>query len=444
MNSTGEGGEGMEGKKPVEELSAEVVAALNKISIGKDIKKFFREIDGLANTLPLTMILLSVEAKRSRDSLDEKYSAKEMRGADGGLYVEYKGITAENISNFKKMEKRNGKAVLAMRIVPQSFLVSLISQYDAFVGTIIKSFYYLKPELLNASGKQFTFAELRKIGSIEAASEHIIEKEVDVVMRGSHVEQIEWLTKFSGVDLRKELKSWKTFVEITLRRNLFVHTGGNISQQYLDECKVHSIDVSQLSKGMKLDVSAKYFGKAYETILEVGLIIAQAIWRKLLPAQRADADNSLNDLCVDLIAEKRYALACKILDHVIEEFKHHHSTESNLLMMVINRAQSYKWNSDKNKACKILNEYDWSAKSNEFRLAVAVLLDNFSEAYRLMRVIGTTGTPSQEQYKDWPLFKEIRQEQEFAKAFEEIFNQPFGEIETKQPDHSIFDFGGSH
>jgi hypothetical protein len=432
------------GEQCEETLPAGVEEALNQVCISKDIKKFFREIDGLVNTLPLTMLLLNVEARRSRDNLAKYFDANDIKGNNGQTYTKFINVTKETIGQFRKLEKRNAKATLAIRIIPQSFLVSLISQYDSFIGTLIKSFYYLKPELLNASGKQLTFSELRRLGSIEAASEHIVEKEVDLVMRGSHIDQIDWLSKFSGIELRKELKSWKVFVEITERRNLFVHTGGKISQQYFDICKEHGIDISKLTKGQQLGASAKYFLKAYETVLEIGLIIAQAIWRKLLPTEREDADRSLNDICVDLIGEQRYRLACTILDHVIEEFKHCISTEEHQLMMFINRAQAYKWNGEKEKASKILSKHDWSAKSIEFKLAVAILMDNFGEAYRLMRIIGITGTPSQQQYRDWPLFREICNEQEFLDVYEEIFKEPFGGMEEKtNPEGSLFDIMGS-
>ena len=435
--NTNNGTEKVEAKIPTA-----VVESLNKVSIDKDIDKFFREIDGLANTLPLTMLLLNIQLKRSREALDAKYSPIEIKGDNNTVYLKYSNVTRETITHFNKLEKRLGKASLAMRMVPQSYLVSLISQYDAFIGDFIKSFYYLKPELLNASGRQLSFAELRKIGSIEAASEYVVEKEVDVVMRGSHIEQIDWLAKFSGVELRKELKAWKGFVEITLRRNLFVHTGGRVPQQYLDGCKDHGISVAEVNKCTQLHVSAKYFVTAYETILEVGLIIAQAIWRKLLPEQREDADSNLNNICVELISENRYRLACRILDHAIEEFKHHTSSEQYQMMMVVNQAQSYKWYGDNNKACKILTKHDWSAKSIEYKLAVAVLLDKFDEVYRLMSIIGATGTPSQHQYRDWPLFKEIRKQQEFINKYEEIFSQPFGEVEAKpSPEDVLFDFG---
>jgi hypothetical protein len=56
---------------------------------------------------------------------------------------------------------------------------------------------------------------------------------------------------------------------------------------------------------------------------------------------------------------------------------------------------------------------------------VAVLLDNFEDAVKIMRTIGSSGTPDRDNYREWPLFKEFRKTPLFLQTFEEIFVDKF-------------------
>jgi len=57
-----------------------------------------------------------------------------------------------------------------------------------------------------------------------------------------------------------------------------------------------------------------------------------------------------------------------------------------------------------------------------------VLLDNFSAVYDTMRKIGTGQEMARGYYRDWPLFKEMRKLDEFARTFEEIYGEPLNTI----------------
>jgi hypothetical protein len=59
--------------------------------------------------------------------------------------------------------------VTAEVLVPRSFFVNLVSQYDAFLGSLIRALLLAKPEVLNASDRALTFSELLAFGSIDAA-----------------------------------------------------------------------------------------------------------------------------------------------------------------------------------------------------------------------------------------------------------------------------------
>jgi hypothetical protein len=94
---------------------------------------------------------------------------------------------------------------------------------------------------------------------------------------------------------------------------------------------------------------------------------------------------------------------------------------------------------DEQGARNIITSEDWSDASDEFKLAEAVLLNDFDKAATIMKKIGPDGYPSKSYYRDWPLFKEFRQSEEFLKTFEEIFGEPYNQFEKEVSEYSLED-----
>jgi hypothetical protein len=278
--------------------------------------------------------------------------------------------------------------------------------------------------LLHSADKQIALDDLLRFGSIEEAKEYVIEKEIESVLRTSHADQFTWLEKRFKITLRENLPAWQVFIELTERRNLFVHCNGIASSQYFVVCKEHSVKVDPALKvGDELDVDTDYFTKAYECIFEIGIKLAHVLWRKVLPGDREEADSALNNTLYELIATRKYRLAIVLGEFAVHTLKTHDS-ESVRRIMVINLAQSYKWAGEKQKCLDLLEEDDWSACSDDFTQALAVLKDDFARATEVMHELGTDGLPD-EAYPYWPLLKEFRKSPEFLEAYEEVFGKKF-------------------
>lgn len=316
------------------------------------------------------------------------------------------------------------KIELAEKVIQQSFVISLISQHDAFLGKLIQALFLIRPETLNATEKNISLSQLQTFKTIADAKDFIIGKETENVMRKSHGDQIEWLEKQYNIELKKHLP-WQRFIEITERRNLFVHSDGLVSNQYLDICKKNGVVFDKDIKiGEVLGVSLDYFKQAYECVLEVGIKLAHLLWRKIYPKSLEEADNNLTGICLDLLVEEKYNLACTISDFATETLKRHSDDRSERIL-IVNGAQAYKWSGNNEKAKAIINSIDWSASSDDFKLAKAVIQEEYEEANSLVKKIGTNGDISIYNYREWPLFKEYRKTQGFLKTFEEVFNEPF-------------------
>jgi hypothetical protein len=249
---------------------------------------------------------------------------------------------------------------------------------------------------------------------------------VESVLREGHADQFRWMEGKFNVPLTKDLPSWPTFVEVTERRNLFVHSNGVVSGQYLTVCKRHGVDCSAVKLGQELDVNGKYFRLAYSTIIEIGIKLAHVLWRRLKPEEIHDADDSLNNLCLDLIRDEEYMTAQTLLDFAMQ-FRSF-ASESGRKIFVLNRAQAYKWGGKAKQAAEILAKEDWRASNEKFQLGAAVLRDDFKAAAELMRHIGPNSSPARGDYKEWPMFKIFRTTSEFGAAYRDVFGEIFGSV----------------
>lgn len=404
-----------------------VAHAEEKPSLGTEIDSFISHVESIGDGFMLGLILATQQLREKNKAKLEAFEAEycEVIVDDGNTRTVK--VPNEHLREWKKLSRRVRNITLSLVNLPRSLLVSLISHYDAYLGRIIRTIYLRLPDLLNTSERKLTFEELTKFDTIDAVREFLIEKEVESVLRSSHIEQFKWMERIYGVVLTKDLKSWSTFIELTERRNLFVHTNGVISSQYLSVCKKNECTLDEhAQEGAQLGVPQEYFEKSIDCIYEIGIKLGHVLWRKIFPAERADADKHLIGTSYDLLVSERYRLASVVLDFTCIELKTH-SNEVFRLMLIVNRALAYKWMGDERTARNAMKGIDWTAKSDEFKLANAVIHDDWAEAKRLMLRIGKSDAVSQQDYLHWPLFREWRKRDEFKEAYMEVFGQSFGD-----------------
>jgi hypothetical protein len=288
--------------------------------------------------------------------------------------------------------------------------------------------FEIKPELIDDSQRQMSYSELQTFEKIEDARNFVIEKEIESVLRESHSEQFKWFESKLKMKLREGLDSWSTFIEITQRRNLFVHNDGKISTQYINVCKQNNAELRKgLKVGNQLDSSKKYFEQAFNCLFEIGLKLNQVLRRKLLPQDIESADKSFLNLTFELIVNEQLTLAKELFDFAHKYVKKISKKDFELRIQ-LNRAQTYKWLGDEEKCCDIIKEHDWSAFNDLFKLASQVLIDDFENAILTMKSIGNNSTVMNKAfYRDWPIFKMFRKTEKFKQAYIEIYGEE-GEI----------------
>jgi len=410
----------------------DVIEEYSQPTIGDEVLAFTSHIDSLRQTLPMTMML--IQAYRSnveKRLMDFEQARCSVAVAGDKREVQ---IPIEHYSRWKKLKHRRDQPALAGKLVPRSIFVSLVSQFDAFLGKLLRIVFISKPELLNASKREIEFSDLVGFASIGAAREFVIGKEIETILRMSRADQFGWMESRFSVPLTKT-DAWPIFIELTQRRNLFVHSDGLISAQYLSECRKHGFPLdSNLKEGESAEISHRYFDDASACVFEIGVKLAQVLWRKLIPGQIENADGSLLELTYDLIVQKDLALAIPLLEFAVSLPRFADGCER--LAFIVNLAQAYKWHGKTEECENILRKEDWSVVEERFKLAEATLREDWARAGEIMQRIGTTGVVSRIDYRDWPLFQQLRTKAEFLKAYGEVFGEPYQEIVASESEQA--------
>ena len=417
-------------KKPTLKRPRKVVGKLpatpDKAPIEAEIQRFCTDLDGLLTTLPFLAVavdaLFEQTTSRYNTFLDKKGT---LLGSSGEM--ESYAISPMDHDRLSTLRRQLEGVAVTSKVLPRSFIVALVSEYDCFLSRVLSCLFDLQPELLTPSARVLTFAQLKEFKTVEAATAFLVEKEIESVLRKSHADQFKWLEKRFGLTLTTGLEVWPAFIEVTERRNLFAHCDGLVSSQYLEVCGNHGVLSDEAPEvGQQLEVTPDYFASAHASILEVGVKLAQVLWRKVYPQGLEEADRSLVVTSYELIVREQYPLAVALLEFAENTLKKH-SSDGAHRKLVINLAQTYKWLHRPADCAALLARYDWSAVKPMFGLAVAVLEDRFADAAPAMLRIGPKGDVSEPEYRLWPLFQEFRKSKEFLEAYAEVFGHPYEE-----------------
>ncbi|MEI8044734.1 MAG: hypothetical protein WCL11_25205, partial [Verrucomicrobiota bacterium] len=402
----------------------------------REIKRFSESIDSLLLSLPNVMRFMEVVAGKQRAEFFAflKASASEKVVEASQIHFTVTGSVAPKALAMQRRLKNNHTAY---RLIHRSFLISLISQYDAYLGRLLRLVYLVRPEKLNSSEKQITFKELVQFSSLDEARERLIEREVDSVVRRSHEDQIAWLKDNLSLNASAFIPELPEFIEVAQRRHLFVHCDGVVSAPYMKNCAAAGAKVPPtVAVGQQLEVSKDYLERAFELVYAVGAKVGFALWLSLLKADVNAAAACVNVLAFELVSNNRHSLAINLLEYALSG-KQKPSNEQSLRFMILNLAQAYRWSEKMDRCAKLLDDYDWSASSTLIQLGVATLRDQYDEAYRLMQKLGHDDDFKKENYRDWPIFRELRKQAGFLTCYKEVYREDFevATVVSTGPEH---------
>lgn len=320
---------------------------------------------------------------------------------------------------------RHNKSDIAS-ILEKSLFINLFSILDKYVGDLIFILYNKKPELFNSMNKEVCLSEVLQYSSIDELRNVVLEKEIESLRRKSYLEQFKEMEKLFSITLTK-FDQWPRFIENAQRRNLFTHCDGVVSDQYLSICRQVGFKVKDDCKaGDQLSIGGEYFYSACSRITEIAVMLGQTLWRKLIPEELEEADNHLHRLIFDFLEMEHWHNALSLSKFFISLPKI--SSDQIDRINTVNYAIALRAIGKKESAISILNKKDWSATTHDFRLAYAVLTDDYDEAKSHMLKLGKSGDLLNEfSYHDWPLFRDFRDSNQFASGYEEVYGYKYVE-----------------
>ncbi|WP_131000236.1 hypothetical protein [Klebsiella variicola] len=167
-----------------------------KFQIAQQLNNFLEILESIEDTLPSIKKNLFIEFKKKKDNYDdylEKNTTRLTKDEEGQI-IDF-DLPLEKYRKALELRREVSKSLKIAIVVPINFLVSIISEYDAYLGELIKEIYINKPELLNSLEKNLTFSEIMDFQSIDKIKEFVIEKDIESTLRKSHLEHLSILEK---------------------------------------------------------------------------------------------------------------------------------------------------------------------------------------------------------------------------------------------------------
>lgn len=396
---------------------------VDKDSFSSLQESFFEQMHAFLDILPHSTAIVPHFEGALLEILEKKTIAKISTGEPkDDNWTRYK-IPPSEARRIVKEYRKSTRAGKALDVFPSLALLGLVSQFDAFMGRLLRLCLEHKPHIIQRSQKSFPANEVFQYTDVESFKAAVVDKEVEDFLRKSHADQFDWLQENFGVKTRDGLESWPDFIEACERRNLFAHSNGVVSQQYLIKCGTAG-HTPKVRKGDSLHVTPKYLKHVTEVFLELGIKIAQVLSRSIMKSDdyESEADERLNQTAYSLIEHQHYDLARKLLDFGCSILKKHPNTTV-LNMMIINRANCFKLMGDKQEAEKILGEVDWSPYDPMFRISVAAILEDVDEVLQHMPRLTGHAFINADAYRSWPVFETVRQDERVQAQFFEIYGQ---------------------
>jgi hypothetical protein len=376
--------------------------------------------------LPHISNWLVEEFTKNKEKMEACFASIEDEGRPNTEYVGF--VSAHDFADFyaaaRELEQLKGNR--APEVITKSLFMQMFSELDAFTGKLLKIVYLKNDDLLKGISREISLADLLLHRDIDSVKRAMLDKEIDTFRRDSYVEQFANLERKFGLSLRK-FKEWGEFVELSQRRNLFTHNGGVVSDQYLIVCDKEGFKFDkrpQIGDALKIDY--KYFGRALRIISKVGVMLAYTLWRKVFPVEAKEFHDSLNDLIFTALTQQRWRFAHELGEFALSDAIKKDISEISLRIRVVNISIGLKFAQNDSEAKTLINSLDWTASYRDFKLATAVLAENYTEATKLMISIGKVGEiVDQTAYHTWPLFTKFRERPEFYETYHKIYGEPF-------------------
>lgn len=385
------------------------------------VKSMFGFIEFMPIIIDISRLVSNDLLLQALEGFLEKTKTKKTVDGDRAIFT----VPIDKIEEFGRLSGMLMSGLETSRNIPRMLTAGLVSSFEYHLGLLMHEIASSNPDAIFDREKTLSVRELMKAASIDELKRSITNSEIDSVLRDGFDDQISWIEKRANLEkIEPKYPEWPDLVEVLERRNLFVHTGGNISEQYLRAARKYNFkDLKNLVLGKELHAGPKYFTRSVELVTDFGAKLIQVVWRKLKPDDAELADKRIARFGFELIERGQYELAKTILKFGSEI--RGLSSDRIRRTMVVNLANANKLSKNSEEAKLVLDREDWTSTSNDFAICVAAIREDVVDVVSLMKKIGSSGEITAQDYQEWPAFFHVRDDENFRNAFKEIFSVDF-------------------
>jgi len=292
-------------------------------------------------------------------------------------------------------------------------LISLLSSVEWFFAQLLHNFYNRYPESPGINKKVLTFEDLKNFDTLKDAERYLIEKKIEELLRGSIDSWFEYLRD----DLKIKINFVKPFIdeliEISQRRNLFVHNGGIVNTIYLSKVTLKLRDGIEINEPLKID--KLYVENSINLMQTVFTLLAAELWKKLYPNDQ-ERGELLTTITFDYLMQGRWKDALSISEFIIiDEFQDSTIKTISHLNNWLSKKRLGNWD----EISAELNKLDFSDKQTKYQLALASLKEDHDFFFNLLPKSIAKEEISLIEIQLFPIFKEMRDHDKFIKFLEE-------------------------
>lgn len=338
-------------------------------------------------------------------------------------YVTY-GVPERHVSQLNRKVKRLDHMREGVASLPASVLMALVARYDANISGLVRFLLHSRKERLAGNERTIPVKNVLAASSFEDLINGLVDDEIHGLMRGSHEDQVRYIEDNFSIKVREGFKRWPAFIEVFERRNLVAHGEGFANVRYIRICEAANVPAEERLKfGDAVTLTDAYLRRSTDILLEFGILLVWWLWLKQIPGEAEEAYSAISDLTYELIVDKRYKLASRILESVLSR-KSNDSPEIVKRMMAVNLANCYKKVGDAKSFEKALQMFDWSASADAYQISVASLKEDVEQVCNLMHRVSDEFVVGKEGFRDWPVFDWVRENEKVKIKFKEVFGEP--------------------
>lgn len=383
--------------------------------ITRDMLVFLDVPENVINEIDLDV---EIAEKEKEVKEDKKAAEEKIKNEISDMLTEVVKTPEKAYEFFSLMKSLRKTSPMQGRLLRQGALINLLIFFENLISDLIHKYYSLFPAALPSEERLLSLSDLRGFGSIDEAEKWLVGKEVDSVLRGDTKSQLEYLSKRPKVNVEPINKHIDNLIEISQRRNIFVHNRGLANKIYIANVSRNFLDTYKIQDGEPVEIDQDYLLNAINIVYSIGIILVQQCWRKWTKDEIKRADSLLSDLSFDALSEGNYEL--------VENFAEYASSvdfavDRSFKVVVINWAIALKQKGKLEDLENLINGFDWSSAALEFQIALWALRNDEDNLSKMLPKATGVGVFSEVALREWPLFKEFRN----SDKFEEVMNKCF-------------------